>query len=170
MITVSVFLPDYLAQWAIYRLENTRDQDRAVILPAKGSPIAQFLRNFLRHKRHRPDLIKPEGQRGAVKEGIVETFIAVPHFPGRDPNYFNYLSPTAEAQLRDLIRSRFDIQLFTEFSRFKNVEIPTNEFIYSWLDANGIEQSERNWLAVEKRLQLLRRRANDRNRKSNKLP
>lgn len=165
MITVSVLLPEYLHQWAVNALDAISVDGRKVVVPVKNSPLASFLRNFLMHKRQRPDFNPQDLKHGAIPIATQELFIQVPHFPGRDPQYYNYLSPTAEAQLRDLIRSRFDVALFTEFSRFDNVNVRTNEFIHSWLDANGIEQTEKNWLAVDKRLQLLRRKAIDRRRK-----
>lgn len=165
MITVKVSLPDYLAQWALAKFVVAQDASLKYIVPLKGSPLSQFLRNFLRHKKFRPKIEVPPGAASAVIEGVVDVFIGVPKFPGRDPVYYNYLSPVAEAQLRDLIRSRFDIELFTDFSRFKNVNMPINEFIFSWINANGIEMSEKNFLAVEKRLQMLRRKASDRIRK-----
>lgn len=166
MITVSVSLPVYLAQWAFCNLDSEQSGASKVIIPKKGSPIAQFLRNFLRHKRFRPISQAADPNRGAVKEGVMSIQIAVPHFPGRDPQYYNYLSPVAEAQLRDLLRSQLDLMLYTDFSRMENINVPLNEFISSWLDSNGIDDDERNWLAVEKRLQLLRRRALDRQRKN----
>lgn len=166
MITVSVSLPEYLAQWSRCRLGGIAENKNDVLVPKKGSPISQFLRNFLRHKKFRPAHGVPEGARSAVADGIDKIIIAVPHFPGRDPQYFNYLSPVAEAQLRDLIRSSFDFELFKDFLRFENVNTPINEFILSWIEANGIENSEKNWLAVEKRLQLLRRKSADRQRKA----
>ena len=165
MITVSVSLPDYLAQWANFRLEARSIDNRMIICPVKGSPVAQFLRNYLRHKKDRPLHQAEPKKKGAIIENVTEVYLTVPHFPGRDPQYYNYLSPVAEAQLRDLIRSRFDIELYSDFSKFKNVNTPTSEFIFSWLDSNGIEPTEKNWLAVDKRLQLLRRRAADRIRK-----
>ena len=167
MITVSVLLPEYLYQWALHNLDARVVDGRKIVFPVKGSPLSHFLRNFLRHKFKKPDDSKMNISHGAIPLETEELLIQVPHFPGRDPEYYNYLSFTAEAQLRDLIRSRFDLALFTEFSRFDNVAMNKNDFIFSWLDANGIDQKEKNWLAVDKRLQLLNRRSLDRKRKMN---
>ena len=158
-MTVNLNLPPYLAQ---YCAEKYNAQDN-IIDPVKGSPISQFLRVFLRHKNTRPQ--NPKENTPADPYSVTMK-IRIPHFPGRDPQYYNYLSPIAESQLRDLIRSIFEVELFSDFTKISNFNIPVNEYIYSWMDAHGIEPEEKNWLAISKRLQLLRMRDRDRTRKA----
>lgn len=166
MITVTVLLPQYLYQWALSALDAREVDGKKIVFPAKGSPISQFLRNFLIHKNSRTALQAKKLNHGAIPVESESLLINIPRFPGRDPEYYNYLPIVAEAQLRDLIRSRFDLALFTEFSRFENVNTSTNDFIHSWMDSNGIDPTEQNWNAIAKRLQLLHRKAIDRQRKN----
>lgn len=161
-MTVTVNLPDYLHQWAAYRFGSP-------MVPVKGSPVASFLRSFLRHKSERPSNYTTQLDiRGNVNFGSIPFHIVIPHFPGRDPDYYNYLSPVAESQLRDIFRSLFDVQLYTDLTRFQSLSVKLNDLVYSWLDSNGIDPTEANWLAVTKRLQLLRRRASESYRKARK--
>lgn len=151
-------MPQYLWQWTRNRYGN------CPVMPAKGSPISSFLRSFLRHRNLRPE---EEAFLQARNDGEIAqsyTFI-VPSFPGRDPDYYNYLSPIAESQLRDLLRDLFDAELFADLSRFSTSRKQGVNIIYSWLDTHGIEPTEQNYMAVAKRYQLLRRREKDNQRK-----
>lgn len=152
-ITFSFVLPTYLKQWLIH----TMGGDIPVRFP-KGSAFSSFLRVFLRHKRER-EVWTPPGP-DAVE-------IVVPKFPGKDPMYHNYLPLKAQVALGELIRDAFDVQLFREMSAFGNAtrKREGSKILTVWMEENGIEVTDTNWCAVAKRLQILRTRASDRERK-----
>lgn len=159
MPSVSISLPPYLAQWCADVYESAVIAGVITIRPLKGSPLSQFLRVFLKRK---PSNVSPPENSDNRNFKIK---IEIPSFPGRDPSVYSYLSPVAEAQLRDLLRDSFDLDLFTDFSRFSNFTSQKSDFIYSWLDKHNIDPNEINWLAVSKRLQLIESRSRDCKRK-----
>lgn len=153
MVTIPIVLPKYLRQWIVF----TTGSEKEISFP-KGSPFNSFLRVFLRHKREREKFVP-------VSDNTVN--IVVPKFPGKDPDYHNYLPDKAQKALAELIRDWFDAELFRSMSLFDKNCTPKRrqEFLLLWMEENGIETDDRNFNAVNKRLQLLRSRALDRNRK-----
>lgn len=126
----------------------------------KGSVFMSFLRVFLRHKRERESYTPP---------GPDTVKVTVPKFPGKDPVYYNYLPKGAQVELTNLVREDFDVQLYRDMGVFDNAtqKKRCNELLSLWMEENGIEVNDKNWNAVAKRLQILRRRAYDRERKRN---
>ncbi|MDE6791786.1 MAG: hypothetical protein K2J48_01700 [Muribaculaceae bacterium] len=154
MITIGLKMPDYLRQWLV----DANGGSQPVSFP-KGSPFNSFLRVFLRNKRERieePDF-----------EADQEVQITVPSFPGKDPYSFNWLPAKARKQFAELIREYFDAELFNDMSRFDIVSRrkQRSELLILWMEQHGIEPTDKNFCAVNKRLQLLRQRATDRTRK-----
>lgn len=152
-MTFNLRLPQYLRQWLI----DAMGGETPVTFP-KGSAYSSYLRVFLRHKREMETYEKED-------EETVQ--VTVPRFPGKDPQYYNFLPASARDGLVSLIRDAFDVELFTEMSAFRNA---TNrkkgaQILNSWMEAHGIELTDRNTCAVLKRLQLLKRRSRDRDRK-----
>lgn len=153
MITFEIILPEYLRQWLVFATGGAEP----VQFP-KGSPFNSFLRIFLRHKREREVwLPKSEGMLSVV----------VPKFPGKDPLYHNYMPAKPMKAFVELIRDSFDAALFKDMSQFDRQCSPKlrQKFLECWMDENGIDITDRNFCAVNKRLQILRARAFDRDRK-----
>lgn len=153
MVTFPIVLPTYLRQWLVF----TTGSEKEIFFP-KGSPFNAFLRVYLRHKRER-ESFAPADQ-DAVN-------IVIPKFPGKDPMYHNYLPEKARQAFVNLIRDWFDVELFRSMSLFDKNCTPKRrqEFLLLWMEENGIDPDDRNFCAVNKRLQLLRQRAFDRSRK-----
>ena len=153
MVTISIELPEYLGQWLV----NAMGGREPVVFP-KGSAFNSFLRVFLRNKRESDRVIIDSGS------GVR---IVVPHFPGKDPESYNYLPHNARESFVSLIRDSFDVELFTEMSSFPTATQKRKgaELLNLWMEAHGIDLTDRNTCAVLKRLQLLRRRSRDRERK-----
>lgn len=154
VMTFNIQLPPYLRQWLIFSMGGSIP----VKFP-KGSPFNAMIRLFLRNKK--------ESERyDSTDEGAVSIFI--PKFPGKDPQCFNYFPLKARAALCDMIRDAFDAQLYAEFIAFKNIGRRKKDIIEIWMEENGIEVDDRNTSAVAKRLQIVRTRIYDRDRKRKK--
>ena len=155
-ITVRLKLPQYLKEWIIFRMGGSEP----VSFP-KGSPYNQLLRMFLRPKSEREESWMPRA------EDTVD--IVVPHFPGKRPETHNYLPQRAKANLADLIRDSFDLQLWSDFAPLKASPARAKDIVMTWMEENGIEMTDRNYESVMKRLKILKRREDYREykRKSN---
>ena len=149
-ITFALELPPYLRQWLAFAMGG------APVAFPRGSAFNSFLRVFLRHKRESENFLQSSPD---------DIRIIVPKFPGKDPVYHNFLPLRARKALAELIRDAFDVQLFRELNAFRNVSRKQNEVVMLWMEENGIEVDDRNYCSVIKRLQLLRSRQSDRERK-----
>ncbi len=143
-IYINVVLPPYLKQWLINTTGGTEP-----IRFAKGSPYNSFLREYIRHKREcekftpwTPDCVR----------------IVVPHFPGKSPEYYNYLSPSAAKAFEEMVRDFFDGELARVVRAFKNIGKCRYHLLTAWLEDHGIEVDDRNTCAVLKRWQLIQSR------------
>lgn len=150
-ITFDLVLPQYLRQWLI----NEMGGAVPVSFP-KGSAFSSFLRVFLRHKRE---------SEGWVQRNPEAVAIVIPKFPGRDPQYYNYMPAKAAAALVELIRDAFDVKLYRELKAFANIGRKHSDIIEVWMEQQGIEITDRTYAAVIKRYQLLKARESDRERK-----
>ncbi|MCM1320259.1 MAG: hypothetical protein NC217_07760 [Muribaculaceae bacterium] len=145
-------MPDYLAQWLIHE----RGGELPVRL-ARGSVESKFLELFL--KPH-PEDVTPQ----MATPDMVP--VVIPEFKKRDPMTYNYLPPRAVISLVNLIRDRFDLELWQDLHHFGHIGEDKKELIESWLEKNGMEQTGSNWDAVSKRYQRERERYEKRRRAS----
>ena len=135
-------LPPYLSQWLV----NEHGGEVPVRL-RRGSVESKILSLYLTRR--------PEGvpvQAGG--DGL--TPVVIPSFRSRPPQTYNYLPPRAGECLLNAIRDRFDLQLWEDMHDFFRVDMDIKDLLYAWLEAHGMEQDERNWLALEKRFRRLR--------------
>ena len=153
-MTFYIDLPPYLRQWLIFSMGGVTP----VKFP-KGSPFNALIRLFMRNKK------ESESWESASQDSVA---IYIPKFPGKDPNYYNYMPLKARSALRELIRDAFDAQLYSEFVAFKNIGRRKNDIMVAWMEENGIEIDDRNTSAVAKRLQIVRARIYDRDSKTKK--
>lgn len=78
--------------------------------------------------------------------------IQVPCFPNMPPAYYNYLSPQSDELLRELIRSRVRLDLYSYVTRFwqgKGGPVTLDNLIYAWMENHGIEDRSDNFEAVK---------------------
>lgn len=140
---IYVPLDDYLAQWFIHQHGSQEP-----VQLCRGSVESKVLEVWL---TTRPDETSPVKQ----PEGTVA--VAIPYFRNKPPQTYNHLPSRAMAVLVRMIRESFDIQLWDDLHRFGNISRKQEDLVYAWMDANGIEETERNCWAITKRYQ--RRRA-----------
>ena len=139
---IYVPLDNYLAQWFI----NEHGGNVPVKL-IRGSVESKLLEVYI---DYRPRYMAPD----CGGPGTVPVF--VPTFRNRPPEVFNYLPPHAMTALQNIIRNRFDVQLWTDLHHFGKIGKRQDELIYAWMEKHGIDSHETNWNAIAKRYQRQR--------------
>ena len=149
-MTITLDLPPYLAQWYVF----TEGGD-VPVSPRRGSIEADLLETFLQ----RPP---KDWTPGDEPEGSVT--VRLPQFRSKDTRICFWLSPSARSLIEDAIRTRFDVCMWQELHRFSNIFRRRDRLIYAFMEKYGIEPTETNWCAIEKRY----RRKSDVYRKTKK--
>lgn len=135
-------LEDYLAQWFI----NDHGGETPVRL-TRGSIESKILEIYL--------IPLPAGATPEIERpGTIP--IAIPCFRAKPPATYNHLPPHARSALLNVIRERFDVQLWQELHTFGKITRRRDELIYAWMEKHGIELTDRNWNAIAKRYQRQR--------------
>lgn len=139
---IYINLEEYLAQWLLF--------DSGGELPIRfpnGSSESKLMK-FSMMKR--PANIQPQ----APDESNIS--IEIPYFRFKPPHVYNYLPKKAVGMLKTIIRTRFDVDLWTSLSDFELRGEEKKELIYAWMESRGIEGSGKNWDAVSKRLREMK--------------
>lgn len=141
-ITLYIPLEDYLAQWFIHEQGGN-----VPVQLTRGSVESKILEVYL---THRPaDALPDFGGEGKLA-------IAIPSFRNRPPEVFNHLPQRALTSLLNIIRNRFDIQLWSDLHHFGKISRRQDELIYAWMEKHGIKINETNWNSIAKRYQRQR--------------
>lgn len=162
-ITLKIPCEAYLAQWYI----NDSGGATPVKL-RKNSPEQHLLRCLLVSKNSAAVMPQPD-QRSCGMDGQASSpggcgeepedpevlEIIIPYFKGMSPEIYNHISPRAERIFTDTLRKRFDLRIFEDLAPVINAVDRRDELIWAWMEANGIEETETNWAAVEKRLRRM---------------
>lgn len=141
-ICLYIPLEDYLAQWFTHENSGT-----VPVHLIRGSVESKLLEVYL--TRRPKDELPEIGGDGTLA-------IAIPTFRNRPAEVFNYLPKRAVDSLLNIIRNRFDVQLWEELHHFGKITKRQDELIYAWMDKHGIEPTEKNWNAIAKRYQRQR--------------
>lgn len=147
---------DYLRQWIVHECGGT-----VPVRLKKGSPESIFLEMALQNKAV---------SSGADFRSPSSLAIVIPEFRHKPPQFYNHLSQKSRNALLKILRRRFDLALWSDLMKLTEFFSRKDELIASWAEAHGIEDSEKNILAVTKRLQRLsdRMKAPARMKKSRK--
>lgn len=144
MSDLCIYLPleDYLAQWFV----NEHGGERPVHL-LRGSIESKALETYLEKLPEdiEPEVLAPD-----------KLAVRIPTFRTRPPETYNYLPPRALALLLNIIRNRFDLQLWEELHHFGKIGRRQDELIYAWMEKHRIDPTEKNWNAIAKRYQRQR--------------
>lgn len=143
-------LDDYLAQWYL----NDNGGASPVKL-GKGSVESKFLESFL---------IRRPAQAAPEPAGESNVAIEIPFFRFKPPQTYNYLSKKSRAAFITLIRDRFDVDLWTAVSGIETTGEMKKVVIEAWMESRGIEVSDKNWNAVDKRYMRMKERYQKRER------
>ena len=123
-------VPDYLAEWITHKYGNP-------VQMVKDSPEMRVLNEML---VKRPQSIELEQSPG------YNLVIPIPHFKGKDPQYYNYMYDSGKSALIESFSSLFKKSLYCEISALQNVEIKRATVIYAFMEKNGI--SANHWDTV----------------------
>lgn len=132
---------DYLRQWIV-----CTNGGNVPVKLKKGSPEAYFLEAMLQ---------KPGDRKPILPSGDNQLCILIPQFRHKPPETYNYLSPTAREAFLRIFRRRFDFEAWKALYNLSNFFARKDLVIASWMEANGIELTDKNELAVTKRIQRL---------------
>lgn len=142
-MTFFLDIEPYLAEWFIFA-----NGGEVPVKLAKGSIESKYLELFL--SKPPKDTAYPLKRRGVE--------IEIPAYRYKPAMYWWWLSPRGERALEGIIRSRFDVQLWQDIHRVENCRELLQDILTAWMEANGIEPTDRNYNAVSKRYMRLRKR------------
>lgn len=139
---VYIQLPEYLLQWFCH---NAKMEDGAVV-PAKNSMFSKVLENSLKRQ---PMVFDSEQYVGNLK-------IRLPEYRYKRPEFYNYLAKIGKQALIDEIYNEFDIELWDAIRILGKINRYRKSAVMAWMDAEGIECSDKNYNAVIKHYNRLR--------------
>ena len=135
-IVVYVKLDSYLEQWLVHKHEG----NTPIVFP-KNSYENDVLELSL---TLRPKNVYDDGP------GVGKVPIAVPYFKNKNVKSNNYLPRSGEIAIQKSIRQRFVMELWKDLHKFGNIGKQRKELLYAWMEAHGIEPSEKNWNTLAK--------------------
>ncbi len=136
---VYIHLEPYIKQWFIHENGGTEPVELV-----RGATERSVLEVFLQKTPPNFTPTLPDDSTVAI---------VIPEFKLKSPSVYNHLPTHAVRTLVDIIRQRFDVQLFRDLHRFGNLRDQTQNLIYAWMECHGIEINETNWNSIAKRYQ-----------------
>lgn len=136
-------LESYLSQWFVNRHGGVNP-----VKLRRGCAESDILEVFLTQP--------PSGYVPApCPEGSVP--VIIPAYKYKPAHVYNYLPPAAVDAFVHEVRKQFDVELWSDLFRFGNIGRRRDNLIYAWMEAHGIEATDRNWNAIAKRYQRKRK-------------
>lgn len=142
--TLSFECEDYLRQWCIH--------DAGGLSPVrlrKNSPESNCLQFCLVPKR------KAEQEPEISGTPLV---VIIPCFRYRNPEVYNHITAMGRKAFLGILKKRFDIQLWADLHCIYSFGLKKEDMVYAWMESHGIEPTEKNYFAVDQRLQRIRQR------------
>lgn len=143
--TVTIPMPEFLKDFYLHVSGGTEP-----IRLRRGSPESALIVTFIARQ---PPKTVPE----TTDEAAVQVYI--PTTKAKDPRTYNYLPELAKLAFVDCVRSMFDYQIWKDLMHFRNFPKKKENLIYAWMEQYGIEPTEKNFNAVNKRFLRLRKTA-----------
>lgn len=94
--------------------------------------------------------------------------VEIPSFRDKPPATYNYLPQKAKHSLKEAIRNRFLISLWTDLHQFGHIGKRRDHLILGWMAAHGIEEDDTNFNTLAKIYQRQHRAYLERERYANK--
>ena len=140
--TFSLVLPSWIAQWYVHRCGGL-----SPVRTPKGSVESIIIQRFSRPKSEAsaPDT----GAEGAI-------MIIFPENKAKPTAVYNYFPDSAKKILARSISDQFNLCLFNDIVRPLFNNALKSDLIWAWMEENGIERTETNWLGIEKRYSRMR--------------
>lgn len=146
-ITLSFQCEDYLRQWFIHESGGV-----SPVTLKKNTPESNCLQFSLRSKS---DKSLEEVNHDIKGEPLI---VYIPTFRFKNPKDYNHITASGRKLFISILKKRFDERIWFDLHSIYNFGVRKDDLIYSWMEAHEIEQSEKNFNAIAKRLQRLRQR------------
>lgn len=76
--------------------------------------------------------------------------VVIPCFRDKPPSTYNHLPQKARHTLKEAIRNRFLIELWTDLHRFGHIGKRRDHLIMAWMEAHGITVDDTNYNTLAK--------------------
>ena len=136
-------MDSYLAQWFI----NDMGGNNPVSL-RRGSIERKFVELYI-------DKLPEDATPSLPGEGMVA--VEVPAIRGLYTESYCYLAPQYVKTLIEIIRDRFDVELWQDLHHFGRIGQRQDYLIRAWMAKHGIEDVGSNWDTIAKRYQRQRK-------------
>lgn len=145
--SIRLKLPKYLGDWLRHEFWDYGTE--RVIFP-KGSAEHTVLGLFVgKCPVHGPVAVADDNSDGVP--------IAIPTFPGKNPDTYNYLTPVGENALKSTIKRRFRYMLWSELHVVFNANVQITDIIYAFMEKHGISDDEKNWETIRQMYARMRK-------------
>ncbi|MDE6272890.1 MAG: hypothetical protein K2M31_07780 [Muribaculaceae bacterium] len=141
-----LFLDPYLAQWWKHSLGG----DEPVNLPKVAVERKYIVANAV-VTDYNQDIDNK------IEEGMESVRIALPRSLVQPPGKIVFLKKKARNNLAEMIRNSFDIDLWNDVHDYRNVGVEQKKIIEAWMELHDVEITDKNFNAVIKRYQRLRK-------------
>ena len=143
-LTVRLHMDDYLAAWFVHDCGGTVP----VRLP-RGSVESIYLQSLLTTRR---------GVTAPPVDNTPGTDVIIPENRHKPAAYYNHLPPASHDTLVKVIKGRFDVDMWQFIHTLEQAGglVTLSDLVYSFMEARGIPDTEKNWQAIVKRYQRRR--------------
>lgn len=139
-----ISLDPYLAQWFSFICGGGYP-----LTLRKGSPESILIQRFSRKKSEAESAGLPAPGDLAIR---------IPESKAKPADIYCHVPDSAKDLFLRSIRQQFDLMLFNDIVRDLFPASLKRDLIYAWMEKYQIDNTEQNWLAVEKRYSRLRAR------------
>lgn len=142
-------LPPYLAQWYAHECAQVHNRTKATcpreiyqfptpVVPVHGSQESDVINMHL---------AKQPSEKPAEVPADATLAIAIPSFPYKPVEYYNYMPPSGLEHLADTIRYRFKVELFEDIheARRKVPHTRIDLLVTAWMEDHCIEYNDTNY-------------------------
>lgn len=129
-------LEPYLRQWLIH--------DCGGEMPVRFGRLSIENRILYAYLTRQPANAAPDGP---TEETVP---VVIPCFRDKPPSTYNHLPQKARHTLKEAIRNRFLIELWTDLHRFGHIGKRRDHLIMAWMEAHGITVDDTNYNTLAK--------------------
>ena len=114
---VYVELKPFIAQWAVHHF---------------GRPVEFPPQSVVAVLRRRPDGVAPDVERDGL------TPVCIPYSKQKDPESWNYVTPSGKKFIAEYIESLFKDNLYSEFKEMCSEDSKLQTAAYTWCEMHGV--------------------------------
>lgn len=122
-IVTYIELKPFIAQWAVYHFGSP------IVFPAQSVGNARIIAIL----RKRPDGAAPDVERSGL------TPVAIPYSKQKDPESWNYVTPSGKRFIAEYIEALFKDNLYHEFNEMCSEDSKLQTAAYTWCEMHGVD-------------------------------